>query len=441
MNDTPVPMFSDLDATLHNARRLVEQGQADLAGRSYARVLEFAPENTEALNYLGLQALAAQQTDQAIDFLVHAAALEPANPQLQSNLGLAYLSASRYTAAASVFERTLQVKPKFFVARLHYAHALEQLGRDHAALVNYFTAISQAQAKGRWMSDATTAPILRDLVKYAMRYVDAGRKQLFDAVLTPLRERYGEAAMIRAQRCLDMYLGEVPIVYPDARQRPNFLYFPDLPTSTYFARDLFPWYPALEAQMQTIREELFAVLGDKSGLEPFLKFDSPADVPRYLAGGEQGAPTWDAFFFYRHGVRNDENCARCPRTSAILDALPLVRIPEHAPEVCFSVLTPGTHILKHRGVTNTRLVTHLPLVVPADCAISVGGELHAWQEGRCVTFDDTFEHEAWNRSEQTRVVMLLDTWNPHLSSPECEAVTALVEAIGDFNRECGLETV
>jgi aspartate beta-hydroxylase len=104
----------------------------------------------------------------------------------------------------------------------------------------------------------------------------------------------------------------------------------------------------------------------------------------------------------------------------------------------FSVLTPGTHILPHRGVTNTRIVCHLPLVVPGDCALVVGGERHVWRVGEAVAFDDTYEHEAWNRGSSTRVVLIIDVWNPHLTAPEREAVTALVEAIGDFNRAAGI---
>ena len=110
---------------------------------------------------------------------------------------------------------------------------------------------------------------------------------------------------------------------------------------------------------------------------------------------------------------------------------------DHAPETLYSVLRPGTHILPHRGVTNTRLVTHLPLIVPPDCALRVGGETHVWEEGRCITFDDTFEHEAWNRSGRDRVVLILDSWNPDLSEAEQAAVTDLVAAIGDFNRSSG----
>lgn len=134
-------------------------------------------------------------------------------------------------------------------------------------------------------------------------------------------------------------------------------------------------------------------------------------------------------------MRNDSNHARCPRTSALLESLPLVRIREHAPEICFSVLAPGTHILSHTGVSNLRVVVHLPLIVPADCAIVVGGETHAWREGEVVVFDDTFVHEAWNRGPSRRVILLMDTWNPHLSEVEREALAELVGAIGDFNRE------
>ena len=82
-------------------------------------------------------------------------------------------------------------------------------------------------------------------------------------------------------------------------------------------------------------------------------------------------------------------------------------------------------------MTNTRAVTHLPLVVPRDCAIRVADQQHAWQPGRCISFNDTFEHEAWNRSEETRVILLFDTWNPHLDAVEQEAITEFVAAIGN----------
>jgi aspartate beta-hydroxylase len=250
--------------------------------------------------------------------------------------------------------------------------------------------------------------------------------------------RHGNAAMARVAKCLKIYLGELPPNYPDARQRPRFLYFPDLPFATYFDRALFSWYEVLESATEAVREEMNAVRAQPRTLEPFLGEHSPEAMKSYLGGVDD--PEWNAYFFYRHGERFDDHHRCCPHTSSALDALPtLVRIREHAPEVCYSILKPGTHILKHRGVTNTRLVTHLPLVIPPNCAINVGGEEKVWQVGECFSFDDSIEHEAWNRSDQTRVVMLLDVWNPYLTPPECEAITSLIEGIGDFNASAGID--
>jgi aspartate beta-hydroxylase len=115
-----------------------------------------------------------------------------------------------------------------------------------------------------------------------------------------------------------------------------------------------------------------------------------------------------------------------------VDRLPLSIVPGHGPEILYSVFKPGTHLLPHQGVTNSRVVGHLPLIVPEQCALNVGGELHEWQEGRVVVFDDTFEHEAWNRSGSTRVVLIFDLWNPYLTEAERAAVTDIVVDISQF---------
>jgi aspartyl/asparaginyl beta-hydroxylase (cupin superfamily) len=435
----PAAANEDLvNSLLAAARQHAEQGAVRQADQSFQRVLDIAPDQFEALHFLGMRALAEGHVVVAKRLLERAVEQDGSDIQLLKNFGVACIGAERLDEARFAFDRALTLAPDFFVARVYLGYVLELLGHKDAALRAYFSAVVAAQAKGRWLSPETTAPPLRELVTRAMRFVDAGRKELFSAVLAPLRERHGSDALQRVEHCLDIYLLIAPANHQNPLQKPKFLYYPDLPTTAYFAPDLFDWYGELERNTAVIREELLAVLNAEQGIEPFLNFDSPEDVPKFLGAGPQGPPAWDAFFFYRHGVRYDENHALCPRTSAILEALPLVRIRAHAPEICFSVLAPGTHILPHHGVTNTRVVTHLPLIVPDDCAIRVGGEEHAWKEGRCVTFDDTFEHEAWNRSEQTRVVLILDIWNPHLTAVEREAITTLVEAIGDFNRECGI---
>lgn len=124
----------------------------------------------------------------------------------------------------------------------------------------------------------------------------------------------------------------------------------------------------------------------------------------------------------------DEACARAPRTAALVESLPLCRIPGRAPAVFFSILKAGSNIPPHTGVTNVRSIVHLPLVVPENCGFRVGGETREWRVGEAFAFDDTIEHEAWNRSGQDRAVLIIDTWNPHLSEHERAMVGRFYEA-------------
>lgn len=245
--------------------------------------------------------------------------------------------------------------------------------------------------------------------------------------------------MQRVDKALSGYLGESKVSPPSSLQRPTFLYFPDLPAPPYFEANHFSWYEELESRAPALRNELLSVLEEKQLLQPFLGEPKPGQERSYLGGDGSGhQPRWDGFFFHRHGRRFDDNCCRCPETARALDLTTLVRIPGHAPEALYSILGPGSHIRPHTGVTNTRVVTHLPLLVPDKCALSVAGMEHAWREGHCVSFDDTFEHEAWNRSAQTRVILLFDVWNPYLTAEERAAITDLVIGIAELNGEAVL---
>ena len=150
---------------------------------------------------------------------------------------------------------------------------------------------------------------------------------------------------------------------------------------------------------------------------------------KYVSGLSAN-PAWQAFFFYRRGKRYADNHARCPVTSEVLDSLDLCRIPAQAPEICFSVLRPQSQINAHHGVSNIRLVMHLPLIVPPDCALNlVDAGTHHWREGELVMFDDTYLHEAWNRSDKTRVILLMDCWNPYLTAVERQACAQLIDRV------------
>jgi aspartyl/asparaginyl beta-hydroxylase (cupin superfamily) len=132
------------------------------------------------------------------------------------------------------------------------------------------------------------------------------------------------------------------------------------------------------------------------------------------------------------GSRVDANADRCPRTMRALEAVPQPEQPGRTPAAMFSLLKPRTRIPPHMGVTNVRLLAHLPLVVPPVCGLRVGNETREWVPGKAWVFDDTIKHEAWNDSDALRVVLIFDVWRPHLTPAEREMITAMTEGLNAF---------
>lgn len=415
------------------ARGAVEAGDRRRALAVYERLLDVDPHDAEALNYLAMVSGEQGNLPEALALLERAAAAHPSDATTWRNLGMCALAAGNPSSAVSAFDKTTALEPSHAAGHLQRGLALERCGRTGDAAASYLRALAEARRIGQWLGDDTTPPGLRTLVQHAVAQVRAANRELLAGLMAPLLARHGPDAMRRVGRMVANYVGDVPERPKDPRQRPTFLYFPGLPATPYLERGLFEWYEALEEATAGIRDEASALLADGERFEAFLGEPSPGAGPSYLAGSGSQRPRWDAHFFWRHGRRYDANCSKAPFTAAQLERLPLGKVPGHGPECLFSILGPGSEIQRHTGVTNTRVVTHLPLIVPSDCAIRVGGVVHAWAPGRCVSFDDTFEHEAWNRSDQTRVILLFDTWNPHLDEAERDAVSQVVTAISAFN--------
>lgn len=414
-----------------DAQTLLQQGRLDDAERVARQSLQHHPRDAESLNVLGLIALRRGQLPRAEQLLESSIAIDPSHALTRHYLGRVHDASSNVDGAVAAHGAALTLAPALFIVRLHYAIALERAGQNEQAALHYFRASNDAQAQGRWLNADTTAPALRPMVEHGIQMVRATRKASLANLLEPLRQQFGRDSLDRVEQSLRIYFKEQAPVYPDPRQQPTFLYFPGLPPAAYLARSLFPWIEQLEAQTDAIRQELLQLLPSGAGRERVFTTEA---VEQQNLRGLKSPPSWNGYYFYRHGERRDDNCAACPVTARTLQLLPLAHVRDHGPEVLFSVFTAGTHLLPHRGVTNTRLVGHLPLLVPTECALNVGGEVRAWQEGRAVVFDDTYEHEAWNRSERTRVVLIFDIWNPHLTAAEQAAIEQLVPAIGDFRK-------
>jgi aspartate beta-hydroxylase len=125
---------------------------------------------------------------------------------------------------------------------------------------------------------------------------------------------------------------------------------------------------------------------------------------------------WKALYLKDHLQEFPENRAMCPETIRIIDDEP--RVENY---VFFSALDPGGHIAPHHSTYNWIFVMHLGLIVPenADCVMRVGNaEPKRWKEGKSHVFDASFEHEAWNRGDTTRFILLIDTFHPDLTEIE-----------------------
>ena len=418
---------------LAQAHRHIDARQWPQAATKFAQLLQHEPTQFDAHHFLWQWTMQQQQWSQALFHAEQTLASKNDDVALHQLLAQTLQQVLNTDNGEQHCQHLLQQLPQAFTTRLAYGCWLEQAQQLELAAKHYLRASKDAQAQGFWQDDASTPPWLRQRVKSAMQFVARFRHQLFEQLLTPLLQQFGRDDMQRVQHCIAMYLGEQALQFADARQRPSFLYFPTLPVNPIFDRKLFPWAEWLEAQTDSIRDEMFNVLGS-ADVEAFHHYDSPEQAEHLFTGA-----SWDAYFFYRHGAAYEHHLSNCPHTASVLKQLPQVMIREHAPETCYSILRPGTHILPHRGVSNVRSVLHLPLVLPGHCVLNViDAHCHEWQMNQCFAFDDTFEHEAWNRSTQTRVILLTDIWNPYLRDAERLAMKQVIEAIGDFNRE--LET-
>ena len=135
---------------------------------------------------------------------------------------------------------------------------------------------------------------------------------------------------------------------------------------------------------------------------------------------------WKTYFFYGYGFKAGKNVERCPNTARLVESIPGMKT------AMFSILSPHKHIPAHGGPYKGVLRYHLALKVPGPpgaCRIRVGEETREWVEGRSLVFDDVYEHEAWNDSEGTRVVLFVDFVRP-LPAPAKWLNDVVIKAIG-----------
>lgn len=187
----------------------------------------------------------------------------------------------------------------------------------------------------------------------------------------------------------------------------------------FLPQERFPWIAQIERNADVIRAELAGLLSDRDALPNF------QDISRdqiYITQDDR----WKTVFLFGYGFRSELVTELCPRTAELMQSIPGMTT------AMFSILSPRKHIAHHRGPYKGVLRYHLGLVVPEDresCRIRVGDEIRHWEQGRSLVFDDTYDHEVWNDTDELRVVLFVDVIRP-LPFPESLINRAILKAIG-----------
>lgn len=378
------------------------------------------PREALEANASGMAAIRAGDGAAAVAAFSKATAADPAALPLWRNLAHAHRLTGNDAGERAALDRALALDRLDFGAQLRLAQLLQRRGEEQAALAAWNNVRQLADRQ------PDLAPQVERELAAGLAYCDDLRARMAvsaDRVLAAGAGHWGETEQRRITAFVDRALGRRAIYHNECAG----LYYPFLPADEYFDRKHFPWLDELEAHTPLIRQELESLLAD------------PGDAVRPYVRMEEGSPPsewskldhsldWGACFLWEYGTANLPVHERCPQTAALLDRLPLLRIPGRGPSAFFSILKPHSHIPPHTGVTNMRAIIHLALDIPEKCWFRVGGETREWVEGKAFAFDDTIDHEAMNGSDKRRAILIIDAWNPHISEPERQAIIDYIVA-------------
>ena len=383
-----------------------------------------APQQPLVLNAAGGYMYRSGNSQRARELYEKAIAADSNSKVLWLNLANACRALGDKSSAAQALDRALAIDPRYVLALLGKAELMEGLGESRKAFFFYEAALDSI-ASGRTAPEQAAAALI-----HAQDVVLANRKEFerfLEQEVAPVRARHAAADQHRYEACRDVYLRKRRVYHSQPKQ----LLLPYLPEIEFFAREEFPWLNILEAATEEIASEALAALANSgAGFKPYVDFPPGAPIDEWAPLNH--SPNWSVYQLWHEGEQIADHLQNCPRTAAVLAELPLCDVPHHAPGAYFSVLKPRTRLPPHTGTTNTRSIVHLPLVIPAGCGFRVGAEVRTWKKGEAWVFDDSIEHEAWNDSDEIRIILIFDIWNPLLSAAERDLVRALTLSIGRY---------
>ena len=405
------------------AQRAIQAGQEQLALACWGKILAIAPNHVGTLSELGKHALARGELNAALNAFQRVINIDGSEPQQWINLAVTFRQLQDEQGEEQSIQAALTTDPGDLLALIMRADLFSRQGNMHQAASTFGAVASSAPPLEK------LHPSLHSSVLHAVQYkekYDKTHGEFLDQYLAPFYREFSGEKLHRFRDSVDIMLGRKrrfdsqSMVY----------HYPNLAPIEFFEREEFPWLAKIEAGTDIIRNEFLQVLHDEKGFIPYLEY--PAGQPTNQFAELNNSPDWSAFHLCRNGKIQEDNARKCPQTMRLLEHAPQPVQLNRTPSVMFSLLKSHTHIPAHVGVSNVRLVTHIPLIIPEKCGFRVGNQTRDWELGKAMVFDDTLEHEAWNNSDKLRVVLIFDIWHPHLSLAERQMITAMSQGLAAF---------
>lgn len=318
-------------------------------------------------------------------------------------------------AGLDSFKESLEADPADSERRLFVATLCVLSGRGTEAEAQYRGALA-------------ASPAARDVYLELVLFLEA-------------RGRREEARLLAAQAIA------AAAMWADPWQRPP-MFTAGLTSRPWWDRGAFPWAADLEAAYSSIKGEMLELLGSQGGIGGSVKMPrewSKVGEDRAAQDGDivaDGGEWRELVLYGADGTAPDPNVARFfPQTCKLLEALlpsavAMARI--GAGEIILSALAPGTRLVPHCASSNIRLTCHLGLVCPPGARLRVGPDWGSWEEGKCLFFDDSYEHEVVHEGIGVRIVLLIRFWHPDL--PAERWLPTLEDGMEQYSRMQRLRT-
>ena len=421
--------MEDLESLYRQADELFRQHRIGRAEALYRTALARDERPVHALQMLSAIAFDAGKTDEAVAHSERILEFEPTNLQVMLAIGQARESQHRYDDAISIYRRAVRAHPGNALSYLFLGAALQTNGDGPSGLKAYGFAFG-LNKNSIWLDHRKNYPPAMTTRSRRARAAIAGRlRQIRAETLDALETELGaDLSLVRDAFWYNTDDGPCPYRHP--LQRPEGIYVRGLDPVAVFDKERFEWSDELEAQYPNLRTEILTHLDIESGTHPYVEDRTRETHPlRHLSRN----PDWSSVHLYQHGLPNEAALKRFPGTAKAVAGLPHTTRADQPLEIFISILKPGTHIPPHFGLNNAGVTVHLPILIPdGDLGIRVGAYTHVWKEGELFFFDDAFEHEAWNRTGELRIVLIFEVWNPEMAVAERTALDTLAAKRADW---------